>query len=246
MRRVLILGGTKEAAALASAIAGRRDIEATLSLAGRTEAPMRQTLPTRIGGFGGVAGLRRWLREHRIDCVIDATHPFATQMSAHAVAACAAEGVDRVRLTRAPWVQTEGDRWTIVPDLPAAAYALGKTPRRVFLPIGRNSLAPFAEAPQHFYLVRSIDAPEDLSALPQHAVLLARPPFTLAQEIGTLRENRIDVIVTKNSGGDTTSAKLIAARELGVPVVIVARPTALEGRVCYDIATALTLVGLRD
>ncbi len=245
-RRILILGGTREATVLASALAKRTDIATILSLAGRTEAPARHAVPTRAGGFGGVDGLREWLRENRIERVIDATHPFAAQMSANAAAACAAEGVSRLRFSRPGWKETAGDRWMTVPDLAAAVVALAQTPKRVFLPIGRNSLSPFAAAPQHFYLVRSIDAPGNLSDLPNHATLQERPPFTLAHETMLLRENRIDVMVTKNSGGDPTSAKLFAARELGIPVVMVARPSMPEGSVCYDIDTVLAFIDRGD
>ena len=153
--------------------------------------------------------------------------------------ACALEGVARLRFTRPSWEPVTGDEWTIVHDLHAAVVALGNKPKRVFLPIGRNSLSPFAAAPQHHYLVRSIDAPSDLAILPHHKTLLARPPFTVLQECDLLREHRIDVLVTKNSGGTAASAKLEAARRLRRPVVMVARPASPAGRVCHDLAMAL-------
>ena len=239
-RRLLILGGTTEATLLSTHLAGDRRIDATFSLAGRTDTPAKVALPMRIGGFGGVPGLCEWLREHRIHGVIDATHPFAAQMSANASEACALEGVARLRFTRPPWEPVTGDEWTIVDDLQAAVVALGDKPRRVFLPIGRNSLAPFAAAPQHHYLVRSIESPADLSALPHHETVLARPPFAVSQECDLLREHRIDVLVAKNSGGKAASAKLEAARRLRLPVVMVRRPVAPAGRLCHNLATALT------
>lgn len=242
MRRVLILGGTSEASALARRLAAEPDVEAVLSLAGRTQNPRPQPVPVRTGGFGGIEGLRRWLRDNAADCAVDATHPFAAQMSAHAAAACAAEGVPLARLTRPPWRAGPGDRWTVVPDGAAAVAALGAVPRRVFVPMGRGSLAPFAAAPWHFYLVRSVDPPDDLLFLPNYAVIAARPPFSIESERALLRTERIDAVVTKNSGGAATQAKLAAARELGIPVVMIARPPSPPGHTFHDIDAALAFI----
>jgi precorrin-6A/cobalt-precorrin-6A reductase len=220
--RLLILGGTTEASALARRIAGRPELDPVLSLAGRTRSPMAPPIPFRVGGFGGVAGLRTYLSERRTQAVIDATHPFAAQMSRHVAVACRDLGLPLAAFTRPAWTQQQGDRWTRVPHLPAAVAALGQPPRRVFLTIGGVQLVEFAAAPQHHYIVRAIDRPDAIGALPSHRLILARGPFGVAGEIELMRET--DVLVTKNSGGQATAAKLQAARELGIEVVIVERP----------------------
>ena len=148
--RVLILGGTTEASALGAKLAERADIDAILSLAGRTANPRPSPLPTKTGGFGGAEGLARWLTEHRTDAVVDATHPFAAMMSRNAAAACFRLGLPLLGLRRPPWRAQPGDRWIEVVTMADAVPALGPTPRRAFLTIGRLELAPFATAPQHF------------------------------------------------------------------------------------------------
>ncbi len=222
--RLLILGGTTEASALARHIAGRSDLEAVLSRAGRKRNPVAPPFPYRTGGFGGVAGLKSYLADSRTDAVIDATHPFAAQMSLHAAEACRDLKLPLVQFTRPPWRPAEGDRWLAVPDMEAAAEALGTAPRRVLLTVGGLQLAAFAAAPQHHYVVRTIDPPEAAGSLPDHRLILARGPFALEAEIALMRDERIDVLVTKNSGGGATEAKLEAARRLGIEVVIVERP----------------------
>lgn len=229
--RVLILGGTTEASALSRLLAGDARFDAVLSLAGRTSTPARQPLPTRVGGFGGIEGLVRHLREEKIGAVIDATHPYADQMSAHAVAACKEAGVALASLVRAPWSRQPGDDWKDVTGTEAAADAIGRSPRRVFLGIGRQELAVFARAPQHHYLARVIEAPP-AQGLPPHITLLrARGPFDLAAETALLRERRIEIVVSKNSGGAATYAKIEAARTLDLPVVMIARPHKPSGHV---------------
>jgi precorrin-6A/cobalt-precorrin-6A reductase len=220
--RVLILGGTTEASALALHLAGRTDIHAELSFAGRTRNPVAPPIPLRVGGFGGVEGLRAYLVEHQVDAVVDATHPFAAQMSRHAVAACRAVDVPIAGFSRSAWVEQAGDRWTRVPDMPAAAQTLGTQPRRVFLTIGGVQLEAFAQVPWHWYLVRTIDPPVGLHV---QRLILARGPFAVEAEITLMQDERIDVLVTKNSGGAATGAKIEAARALGVEVIIVDRPT---------------------
>jgi precorrin-6A/cobalt-precorrin-6A reductase len=221
--RVLILGGTADANQLAAAIANDQRLDPILSYAGRTENPKRQPIAWRVGGFGGVDGLVNYLRSEGIARVVDATHPFAAQMSAHAVAACAATSVPLLALERAPWQLTGGDRWIEVDDFAAAAQALGAAPRRVFLGIGRTQLAPFANHPQHFYLVRLVDPPR--APLPLQAeVIVARGPFDLAGDRAVLTDHRIDIVVARDAGGDAAFAKISAARELGLPVVMVRRP----------------------
>lgn len=205
-------------------MAARPDIAATLSLAGRTAEAAPSPLPRRIGGFGGTGGLTAWLRDHDITAVVDATHPFAAQISANAAAACAALGLPIARLTRPAWQAQAGDRWREVADAQAAATALGTAPRRVFLTVGRLTLDAFAVAPQHHYLVRTIDAPDPLPALPHLTLVTARPPFNAEAETALMRDHAIDILVTKNSGGAATAGKLAAARALGLPVVVIRRP----------------------
>ncbi len=233
--RLLLLGGTSEASELARRLAARGDIDAIVSLAGRTSRPAASPLPTRVGGFGGVEGLARYLRETRVDAVVDATHPFAAQMSAHAVAACAQAGVRLAVLSRPPWRLEPG--WREVGDAAEAAQALGEAPRRVLLTVGRLSAGAFRAAPQHHYVLRSIDAPEDLP--PSTELVLARPPFSLADERELMESRRIDVLVSKNAGGEATRAKLDAARALGLPVVMIRRPPAAAATTFYDLRSAL-------
>jgi precorrin-6A/cobalt-precorrin-6A reductase len=222
--RLLILGGTTEASALARAVVGWTDLDPILSLAGRTENPAEPPIPFRSGGFGGVDGLKAYLTVTGIDAVVDATHPFAAQMSAHAAAACRDLGLPLAIFTRAAWRQVPGDRWLPVATMAEAALALGDIRRRVFLTIGVQQLAAFAEAPQHHYVIRTIDPPDAAIALPDHRLILARGPFELDDEIALMRDERIDVLVSKNSGGKATAAKLAAARALNIDVVMVERP----------------------
>ncbi len=229
--RVLVLGGTTEASALAKLLAGDARFNATLSLAGRTSNPKAQPLGTRIGGFGGVEGLIHWLRDEKADAVIDATHPYAAQMSANAVAACAQTGVPLGSIVRPPWRRLEDDSWRVVPTAEAAAAALGKTPLRVFLSLGRQDLHAFASAPQHRYIARTIEIPEQAALPPNLKILQARGPFDRDSEAKLLSDEEIDVIVSKNSGGTATYAKIDAARELDLPVIMIARPDKPAGQV---------------
>jgi precorrin-6A/cobalt-precorrin-6A reductase len=222
--RVLILGGTTEANRLAAAVAKDPRIDAVLSYAGRTENPTPPPISWRVGGFGGIDGLADYLRTEKIARVIDATHPFAAQMSAHAVAACAMAGVSLLALERPPWQRVAGDRWIEVDDLAAATDALGMVPRRVFLGIGRQHLKIFAAHPRHFYLVRLVDPPRAPLPLRGAEVIVARGPFDPASDRAMLTRHRIEIVVARNAGGDAASAKIDAARELGLPVVIVRRP----------------------
>jgi len=226
--RLLILGGTTEASALARAVEGWTDLDPILSLAGRTENPVLPPIPFRTGGFGGVDGLKAYLTDQKIDAVIDATHPFAAQMSANAAAACSALNIPLALFTRAAWRPVPGDRWTIAADMEAAAQGLGEVPRRAFLTIGSLQLGTFATAPQHHYLVRSIDPPDAVIALPYHQLILARGPFTVEEETTLMRNERIDVLITKNSGGKATAAKLAAARALNIDVIMIERPKLQE------------------
>jgi precorrin-6A/cobalt-precorrin-6A reductase len=182
----------------------------------------------RVGGFGGVDGLAGWLRAHAVDAVIDATHPFAARMSANAARAAALTGVPLLGLRRPGWTAGPGDRWIDVPSLEAAAEVLPGLGKRVFLTTGRLGLGVFAHLTGAWFLVRSVDPPQPPYP-PRTHTLLDRGPFTLDGELALLREHRIDVLVTKDSGAAATAPKLAAARALGVPVVVVRRPPAPPG-----------------
>jgi precorrin-6A/cobalt-precorrin-6A reductase len=237
MPRVLVLGGTTEASRLARALA-EIGADAVFSYAGRTAAPVAQPLPMRIGGFGGVEGLAAFLRAERIGAVIDATHPFAAQMSRHAIEACAATGVPLAALERECWQAGPGDRWTHVPDITGAVAALPEAPSRVFLAIGRQNLEAFAARPDHMYLLRLVDPPATLP-LPHAAVVIDRGPFDLAGDTALLRDHAITHVVAKNAGGAGAEAKLGAARALGLPVIMIDRPETPARRLCRSVAEAL-------
>lgn len=243
--KLLILGGTTEATAIAAALAQDARFDATLSLAGRTSRPLPQALPTRTGGFGGIDGLAAYLRAQRIDALIDATHPFAAQMTAHAVAAARATGTALLIVLRPAWRPEPGDRWTMVADMAEAAAALGPEPRRVLLTVGQKDLLPFRAVPQHDYLIRSIEPPPAEVLPPRMRFLPARGPFTEAEETRLIEAEAVQVIVTKNSGGAATEAKLAVARRLGLPVVMVARPPAPDALTAPDAAAALDWIETR-
>ena len=219
---MLLLGGTTEASRLAQALA-QAGVDAVFSYAGRTDAPIAQPLPTRVGGFGGVAGLQAFLQAERISHVVDATHPFAAQMSSNAVQASAAAGVPLLALERSAWQSQGGDVWKHVADIDAAVQALPAEPARVFLAIGKQNLSPFLACAQHWYLLRLVDPVLDLPAARGH-VVLDRGPFTLQGDRALLQAHGITHIVSKNSGGAGAEAKLVAARELGLPVILIDRP----------------------
>lgn len=223
MRHILLLGGTTEAGALARRLADR-GLAATFSYAGRTDAPRPQPVPVRTGGFGGAAGLAAYLRDHRITHLVDATHPFAARMSANAVQAARLAGVPLIALTRPAWRPAPGDRWTRVADIAAAVAALAGPPRHILLALGRMHVAEFAARPQHRYLLRFVDAPDRAPALPRHSLVVDRGPFTVAGDRALLQAHAIDLVVSKNAGGTGAQAKLIAARELGLPVLMIDRP----------------------
>ncbi len=221
---MLVLGGTGEARELASTLAARPGVCVTLSLAGRTRAPVLPACAVRVGGFGGAAGLADWLRSEAVAVVVDATHPFARAISGNADRAAAAAGVPLVVLERPRWEAAPGDRWTRVADMAGAAAALGTAPRRVFLAVGRQEIGAFRAAAQHHYLVRSIEAAAPGDMPPDAEALLARGPFSEADERALLSGRRIEVLVAKNSGGAATWGKIAAARALGLPVVMIDRP----------------------
>jgi len=223
--RVLILGGTMEARQLAERLAKRADVAVTLSLAGRTSAPALQPVPVRVGGFGGVRGLADHLLGQRIDVLIDATHPYAATISANAAAAAPRAGVVLLALRRPGWTPIAGDHWAEVGDAAGAVQALGNMPRHVFLALGRKEIAPFADAPQHRYLVRSVEVIMSPLMVPRAVYITARGPFSKADERALLEQHRIEVVVAKNSGGPATYGKIAAARALGLPVIMLRRPS---------------------
>lgn len=216
------MGGTTEASQLARTFAVQ-GVEAVFSYAGRTNDPIAQPLPTRIGGFGGVAGLCDYIRAERISHIIDATHPFAARMSRNAIEASLATGVPLLGLERAPWQAQLGDDWTHVADIAGAVAALPLAPARVFLAIGKQNLDAFAAKPQHHYLLRLVDAPAALPLPDAHAII-ARGPFDVAGDTDLLRNHRISHIVAKNAGGSGAEAKILAARSLGLHIVMIDRP----------------------
>jgi precorrin-6A/cobalt-precorrin-6A reductase len=221
-RTLLILGGTGEARALAAAVVARADQRVVSSLAGRVSNPLLPAGEVRLGGFGGPDGLAAWMRAEGVTAVVDATHPFAARISASAVAAAQLVGTPLLVLRRPGWQAGPGDDWTRVADVPAAAAALVERAGPVFLTTGRGGLAHFADLP-HRFVIRTVDPPDP--PLPADSLLVrSRGPYRPAGERALLTEHRIRVLVTKDSGGQMTSAKLTAARDLGVPVVMVDRP----------------------
>ncbi|MGV9249992.1 cobalt-precorrin-6A reductase [Streptomyces sp. NPDC003697] len=225
---VLVLGGTTEARELAAELAARPGWQVTTSLAGRVARPGATAGEVRVGGFGGAEGLAAWLRAHHVDAVVDATHPFAASITRNAGRAAALTGVRLVVLRRPGWRPGPGDRWHPVASLDAAAEALPSLGRRVFLTTGRMGLAAFAHLTGLHFVVRSVEPPEPPMPPDTH-VVLARGPFTVQDETALLRAHRVDVLVTKDSGGEATAAKLTAARNLGLPVVVVRRPPLPDG-----------------
>jgi len=248
MPRLLILGGTTEGAALAEAAVTRfrPALEVISALAGRTTEPRALQGRVRIGGFGGAGGLATYLREGRIDALVDATHPFAAVISRHAAMACASAGVPRLVLSRPDWQPAAGDRWQSAADEDAAAEAArASSARRVFLTIGTRGLEPFAALDGVFFLVRLIEKPTTPLTLADHRLILARGPFAPEAEIALMRAERIELLVSRASGGAATEAKLIAARTLGLRVIMIARPAPPDGETAATIEQALDWLAAR-
>ena len=197
----------------------------------------------RVGGFGGAEGLARYLQECRITHVIDATHPFAAQISRNAIAACAQAEVPLIALTRAPWHAQAADRWTHVPDIAAAVAALDCSPRRVMLAVGRMHLEAFAANPQHFYLLRLVDPPNEPPGFPDAHVVVYRGPFTLDADRALLEAHHIDLVVSKNAGGAGAEAKILAARALGLPVLMIDRPVIPARPEAHDVSDVMRWLG---
>ncbi|MGW5521842.1 cobalt-precorrin-6A reductase [Gordonia sp. NPDC003950] len=236
-RRVLILGGTAEARALARVLDdGPHDVIS--SLAGRVSNPRLPVGEVRIGGFGGAEGLREWLRDNRIGAVVDATHPFAATITTNAATACAEARVPLLRLRRRAWLPGPDDVWRMVPTIGAAARAMEHGPRRILLTTGRQDVSAFAQISSAWFAIRVVDPPTG-AVPPHHEILRSRGPYHLDGELALMREHRIDTLVTKNSGGELTRPKLDAARMLGVGVVMVDRPgEPADTPVTDDVATA--------
>jgi precorrin-6A/cobalt-precorrin-6A reductase len=224
MKRILVLGGTAEARTLARALSTRPGFSVVLSLAGRTKEPAPQGAPVRIGGFGGAEGLADYLNTNNVDLLVDATHPYAAQISMNAARAAEQTSVPLLALRRPAWERMSGDDWIEVDDMKAAVHALGETPRRVFLALGRKELTAFERAPQHQYWIRSVDPPETRPALPHAVYITQRGPFAEAEEHALLGQHAIELIVARNSGGEAAYAKIAAARALGIPVIMLRRP----------------------
>jgi precorrin-6A/cobalt-precorrin-6A reductase len=224
MAKVLILGGTTEARQLAERLAQRADLDVTVSLAGRTVSPVPHAVPVRIGGFGGAEGLAKHLAAERVAALIDATHPYASIISENAASAARKVGIPFVAMHRPPWTALASERWIVVGNASAAAAAIGQNSRNVFIALGRNELAPFAAAPQHRYLVRTVDPVDPPLPLPRVTYITARGPFSEADDRALMSAHQIDVVISKNSGGSAAYGKIAAARALGIEVIMLRRP----------------------
>ena len=194
----------------------------------------------RVGGFGGVCGLQAYLRDNGITHVVDATHPFASQMSHNATAACRKLGIPHIGLVRPAWAPEPGDRWQTVRDIAEAVAALDRPASRVLLAVGRMHLLAFAPNPQHHYLLRLVDPPKDALPFPKAQVLVDRGPFRVDSDLALMRDHGIDLVVSKNSGGSGAKAKIIAARQLGLPVIMIERPPMPEREEASSVEAVLS------
>ncbi|MEP1766526.1 MAG: cobalt-precorrin-6A reductase [Sulfitobacter sp.] len=241
-QNLLVLGGTTEATALCTTLSAA-GLTATVSFAGRVKRPLRQPLPQRVGGFGGIQGLVDYLHQHKITHVVDATHPFAAQMSTHAVAACAQARVPLIALSRAPWAAQAQDNWTQTPDIAGAVAALDRPAARVMLAVGRMHLAEFAPNPQHFYLLRLIDMPDAPLPFANTLIVQDRGPFSFDSDLALMREHRIDLVVSKNAGGTGAFAKIQAARALSLPVIMIDRPALPDRKQAHSAQEVMAWLG---
>ena len=243
MRTILVLGGTGEARAIAAALRAAPDVRVISTLAGRIANPRLPAGEVRVGGFGGPDGLAAYIREEAVDAVVDATHPFAERMSWSGLQACAATGARLLRLERPPFRRDPAIDWREVGSLEEAAALLPGVGRRVFLTTGRQGLAAFASVSDAFFLIRCVDAPDPEALPPDRTVLLHRGPFTLDGELALIDRHVLDVLITKDSGGEMTQAKLAAAGRRGLPVIVVARPPRPAALTVQTVAEALAWLG---
>ena len=242
MARLLILGGTSEAADLAHRVATLGGLEVTTSLAGRTRTPRPLPGNVRVGGFGGADGLAAYLKDHAVDLVVDATHPFAEVISANAAAACRSVEVSRLALVRSPWQPVAGDDWIGIGRLRDAPARLQDTGIRAFLAVGGKALDRFQVCRNAWFLVRMVDLPDQPLPLANAVLIAGRGPFDVESELAVLRRYRINRVVAKNSGGSAGYAKIAAARALGIPVIMVRRPASPEGPVAADATAAMAWI----
>lgn len=241
-KRILLLGGTTESLEIATALAGDDRFDVTTSLAGRTIAHRLPPGRLRVGGFGGAAGLAEYLRSEGFDLVVDATHPFAATISRNAAAACAEAGVPRLHVVRPGWQARPGDRWIEVDDTEAAAAALPPMSRTAFVAIGRQELAAFAGLSGVTLILRMVEMPAEPLPVAAHTVVLARGPFAQSDEEALFQSHGVDAVVSKNSGGAATYAKIAAARALGLPVILIRRPPTPPGLRIEDTADAVAWI----
>ncbi|MEO3704698.1 cobalt-precorrin-6A reductase [Trichormus azollae] len=239
MLRVLILGGTGDVAQLTARITNITGVEVITSLAGRTREPVLPAGNVRVGGFGGVTGLVEYLQHQQIDILIDATHPFANHISWNAVVAATEAGIPRLLVNRPPWEKLLGDHWIEVENITNAAAALEHQAKRVFLTIGRQEISAFTHLQEMWFLMRMIDPLPANVITPPGFILCDRGPFNLENEREILTHHQIDTIVSKNSGGNATYPKIIAAREMGIKVVMVNRPPIPPGEQVADVESAV-------
>jgi precorrin-6A/cobalt-precorrin-6A reductase len=242
---LLILGGSAEAATLAQAAVERfgKTMRVVTSLAGRTAAPKKIAGEMRVGGFGGAEGLAAYLQAENVQLVIDALHPFATTMARHAVEACAQGSVPRLALRRAPWVRQDTDHWIEVPDAPSAARTLiERGASRVFLASGMTDIAAFGGLPDIWFLVRLVDPQAEVLPLERHGLIFARGPFDAGQDELLLKRHGIEAVVSKNSGGKASVAKIVAARALNIPVVMIAPPAPPPGETVAAVPAAVAWI----
>ena len=237
--KLLILGGTGDASSLVTEAAKIPGVQLITSLAGRTSQPAELNSPVRVGGFGGSTGLATYIKDNSIDALIDATHPFAAQISFNAANAANICGIPHLMLVRSPWKAVKGDRWLEVDTNQDAANQLPQLAQRVFLTIGRQEISTFSHLNNIWFLMRMIDPPAEDIPIPQGNLLLEKGPFTLDHELELLVKYNIEAIVSKNSGGEATKAKIIAARMLKLPVVMVKRPPTPECKKVNNVSEAL-------
>ncbi len=238
-RRLLVLGGTGDAIALAARAAGLAGLSVVSSLAGRTRNPRMPEGDLRVGGFGGPDGLADYLRDENIDLVVDATHPFAARITANAVAAGDGAGRPLLVLRRPQWRPEPDDHWVEVDSVAESAIAAGEHGARIFVTVGRSEIGPFRDRPDLWLLVRLMESAAEPLGIADGVTVVARGPFDAEDEMRLMTEHRIDCVVTKNAGGDATYGKIAAARSLGLPVIMVRRPTAPETEAVETIDAAI-------